>query len=139
MINKENTLIFIDPKKRNFYCEGKNVCSKCGKKLFVKDAFFLVSEYSTSINRHLVLCLDCIKKHKPLGVICERKLVFIISKLPETAIPVLLTPPRLKSFSGETVFTAPYIDTPITKDKTTLMNNGLIDLKDKKKLKIEKK
>lgn len=137
-MNKEKLLVFVDPKKHNFYSEGENTCNKCGKKLLVRDAYFLVSEYSTNLNRHQILCLDCIKKYKPIGVISERKLVFIVSELPDRVIPVLLTPPRLKSFSGDTIFSAVNKDVELNIDKTRLAIPELIE-ETEKKLRIEKK
>jgi len=133
-MNNEKLLIFVDPNKHNFYSEGETTCNKCEKRLLIRDAYFLVSEYSTNINRHQVLCLDCIKKYKPIGVISERKLVFIVSKLPERVVPVLLTPPRLKSFSGDTIFSAVNKSTELNIDKTKLAIPELIEETERKQL-----
>ena len=137
-MNNNKIFIFMDKKKRNYYTESETSCNKCGKKLSVKDAFFFVSEYSPNMNRQQALCLDCEKKYKPIGVVCEEKLVFIVSGLPNSVIPFFPTPPRLKSFSGETAFSAVNRDTEITIDKTKFAERDLLE-KDNETKRLEKK
>jgi len=119
--------LFFNKKNKIYYTDNM-YCSTCQKEFEQGDLVFIYSEFGKSFSYTSVLCQKCVRKanKKSFGIIKEIKPCFYVDEIPKNSFPVFQTNPQLKTFGGETVWSASYKDSVKSKDKTRLAKNKLL-------------